>query len=316
VPVGHGVAAAAPTVRVAASPPSATVDPRDAAVREMTAQVQAEVAASARQRAVPVNLSPPLVRAPADKAEVFRNGCLRSWLELGQPPCVSGDPSSATTVALVGDSHAAMWTPALESLARQRQWRLETLTKVTCPPLDNLALISPYLGREYTECEQWRGQVVERLRVEHPRLVVLGMSRRYGGDFRFTVYSRPWLDSLTRMVARLRSTGAAVLVLGPVPDPHSTVPTCLSAQLGDATVCSPPRSTALNDAGITAEAAATRAGDGRYAEVSTLFCTADRCPVIVGNALVYRDDNHLTIQYTQTLAPVLGALIDQERPPG
>jgi hypothetical protein len=115
-------------------------------------------------------------------------------------------------VTLVGDSHASMWTPAFESLAEQRHWRLESLGKVTCPLLD-LPLTSPYLGREYTECERWRGEILARLQAEHPRLVVLSMSRRYGEDFGFSVYRRAWLDSLTRTVARLRSTGAVVLVL-------------------------------------------------------------------------------------------------------
>jgi peptidoglycan/LPS O-acetylase OafA/YrhL len=309
VPVGHGPAAAAPTVRTPPPPGSPTVEPHDAAVQQVIAQVQAAVAASARLQAVPANLSPPLADAPADKPGVFLNGCVRSWLDVGQPTCVSGDPSSTTTVALVGDSHAAMWNPAFESLAEQRHWRLETLGKVTCPLLD-LPLTSPYLGREYTECEQWRGEILARLQADHPRLVVLSMSRRYGADFRFAVYGRPWLDSLTRIVAQVRSTGAVVLVLGPIPDPHSTVPTCLSAHLDEATACSPPRSVAVNDVGIAAEAAATATGGGQYADLTALFCTADRCPVIVGNALVYRDDNHLTTGYAQILAPVVGALAD------
>jgi hypothetical protein len=112
-------------------------------------------------------------------------------------------------------------------------------------------------------------------------------------------------------VAQLRSTGSAVLVLGAIPDPHSTVPTCLSAHLADAGACSPARSVAVNDAGIAAEKAATTAAGGRFADLTPLFCTAARCPVIVGNDLVYRDDNHVTIAYAQALAPVIGALADQ-----
>jgi hypothetical protein len=141
---------------------------------------------------------------------------------------------------------------------------------------------------------------------------MLGMSRRYGGDFRFAVFGRPWLDGLTRMVGWLRSTGAEVLVLGPVPDPRLTVPTCLSAHLDDATACAPARSVAVNGAGVVAEAAATAAGGGQYADLTALLCTADRCPVVVvGNTLVYRDDNHLTIGYAQLLAPVVGTLADR-----
>ena len=58
------------------------------------------------------------------------------------------------------------------------------------------------------------------------------------------------------------------------------------------------------------EAAATAAGGGQYAELSDLFCTADRCPVIVGNTLVYRDDNHVTTEYAQVLAPLLAEHVE------
>ncbi len=33
--------------------------------------------------------------------------------------------------------------------------------------------------------------------------------------------------------------------------------------------------------------------------------------MIIGNELVYRDDNHVTIEYAQTLGPVLGAMTDR-----
>jgi hypothetical protein len=259
---------------------------------------------------VPSNLTPSLGDAPGDKAAVFNNGCVRSWRDVGQAECASGDTDSATTVALVGDSHAAMWNPAFEPIAAARHWRLETMAKVTCPLLD-LPITSPYLGREYTECEQWRGQVLARLRTERPRLIVMDMSRRYGGDFGFVSYDRAWLDALARMVAQLRAIGSAVLVLGPIPDPHTTVPTCLSEHTGDASACTPARPIAVNDSGITAEQAAATAGGGHYADLTSLFCTPIRCPFIVGDTLVYRDDNHLTVSYARTLAPVIGTLTDR-----
>jgi len=311
VPAGHG--AAAPRANIVAVPPTTiapAMSPEEAAVQHAFAQARDAVAASAGLRAVPSNLDPPLAKAPADKAAVFVNGCVRSWREIGQGECATGDIASPTTVALVGDSHAAMWNPAFQHLAEQRHWRLETLAKVTCP-LQDLHITSPYLGREYTECEQWRAQIVNRLKAEHPRLVVLDMSRRYGADFGFTSYDPAWIDTLGRTVAQLRSIGAAVLVLGPVPDPGSSVPTCLSGHVDDATACAPARPVAVDDGGVSAERAATTAGGGHYADLTDLFCTADRCPVIVGNTLVFRDDNHVTTEYAQLLTPVFGALADR-----
>jgi SGNH domain (fused to AT3 domains) len=89
------------------------------------------------------------------------------------------------------------------------------------------------------------------------------------------------------------------------------VPICLSSHLDDATACSPSKSTAVNPRGIAAESAATTAGGGQYADLTELFCTDDRCPVIVGNTLVYVDDGHLTFEYSRLLAPAIGALADQ-----
>jgi peptidoglycan/LPS O-acetylase OafA/YrhL len=310
VPVGHGVAA--PKANIVAVPPAnvPAVSPQEAAVNQAYAQVRDAVVASAGLQAVPSNLDPPLAKAPADKAAVFVNGCMRSWRDLGQSECATGDTASPMTVALVGDSHAAMWEPAFQQVAEQRHWRLETLAKVTCP-LQELNITSPYLGREYTECEQWRGQIVDRLKAEHPRLVVLDMSRRYGADFGFVSYDPAWIDTLGRSVAQLRNSGATVLVLGPAPDPHGSVPACLSGHIDDATACAPTRPVAVNAGGIGAERAATNAAGGQYADLTDLFCTPDRCPMIVGNTLVFRDDNHVTTEYAQLLTPVIGALADR-----
>ena len=310
-PVGHGTAA--PTANIVALPATsgpASPTPQEAALQQAIGQVRGALAASEGLRAVPSNLEPSLASAPADKAAVFVNGCVRSWREVGQSECATGDTASPTTVALIGDSHAAMWNPAFERVAEQRHWRLETLTKVTCP-LQELPIVSPYLGREYTECEQWRGQIMARVKAEHPRLVVLDMSRRYGADFGFTSYDPAWVATLADTVKQLRGVGSTVLVLGPVADPHSSVPACLSTHLDDATACAPARSVAVNDGGIAAERAATNAAGGRYADLTDLFCAPEACPVIVGNTLVFRDDNHVTTEYAQLLTPVLAALADR-----
>jgi peptidoglycan/LPS O-acetylase OafA/YrhL len=310
LPVGRGPAAPALTVTAAPLPAGHNVDPYDAAVHRAYTQVQAAVTASAELKAVPSNLGPPLADASGDRAAILLNGCLRSFFQVSQGECATGDTASTKTVTLVGDSHATMWSPALQRVAEQRHWRLETMGKEACP-LMNLPIRYPLLRREYAECEQWRGQIIARLQAEHPQLVVLSMSRLYGADYGFRSYDPAWIDGLKLLVTQLRATGAKVLVLGPIPGPPPMVPTCLSGHLDDATACSPPRSTAVNESGIAAESAGTKAGGGHYADVTELFCTADRCPVIVGNTLVYRDDNHLTMQYARVLAPVVGALADR-----
>lgn len=310
-PVGYGKPASPLFVGVTDVPAGSSINTYDAAVSDAFTQVQAAVSASANLKAVPSNLSPPLNQAAAEGKTVLLNGCKPIGLQVERPECIAGDTASTTSVALVGDSNAAMWNPAFLHLANQRHWRLETLAKGACPMLD-LPIQSPVLRREFTECEEWRDQMIIRLRAERPNLIVLSVMRRYGDANGFAVdfnsYDAAWLGGLNRLVRELRDTGAGVLVLGPIPDPQSSVPTCLSGHIDDARACSPLRSKAVNQAGIHAENAATVAAGGHYIDLTDLFCTADRCPVIVGNALVYLDQNHVTNQYSEALAPVMGAL--------
>src|SRR5262249_45235747 len=160
----------------------------------------------------------------------------------------------------------------------------------------------------------WRHQIVSRLEAERPRLIVLSLWHGYGTTESlsgYQSYDAAWIDSLARLVQRLRATGARLLVLGPIPDPHFHVPACLSAYLDDVSACTPTRSAAVNESGIAAEAAAVTAGGGQYVDTSDLFCTAQRCPVIVGNTLVYLDENHMSQTYARALAPVAEALADR-----
>src|SRR3954447_7325097 len=42
---------------------------------------------------------------------------------------------------------------------------------------------------------------------------------------------------------------------------------------------------------------------GTYADLTDLFCTQVECPLVVGNTLVFRDDNHLTVEYASRAGP-------------
>ena len=313
-PVGTGTPAT--PLRIAAMPVAAGSDlaTSDAAVQHAFAQVLAAVVASADLKAVPSNLEPPLSEAAAEDKATHLDGCLRLAFSRGsQPDCISGDTASTTTVALVGDSHAAMWHPAFQTVAEERHWRLQFVGMAGCPVID-VPVTNPQLHREYTECEDWRRQAIARLQESHPRLVVVSMWRGYGsGTFLSSTpaYGPVWLASLTSLVQQLRAGGAQVLVLGPIPDPRTVVPICLSSHLDDATACAPSRSSAINQEGISGEAAATESGGGYYSDLTDLFCTDSRCPAIIGNMLVYFDWNHLSVEYSRALAPVMAALTDR-----
>jgi hypothetical protein len=198
----------------------------------------------------------------------------------------------------------------MDQIARRRHWRLRTLAKVTCPPLD-LPIHLPYLHREYTECELWRRTAVTALRAQRPHLVVLDMRRFYDRpSWWVQSYDQRWLRALSRMVGTLQSAGSAVLVLGPLPEPGGDVPSCVSAHPTSLAACNAPRARALDPVGIAAERAATEAGGGHYLDLTPLFCGPTHCPVVVADKLVYVDNDHLTTTYVRWLAPVLAAALD------
>lgn len=309
-PVGRGEAVPPMEIVVPAASAGQSIGTQDDEVEQAYAQVQAAVAAGLETTAVPSNLTPSIADAAADLEVLYSKGCMLKLFEVRQPECLSGDTASSTTVALIGDSHAAMWSSAFQLAAERMHWRLETLTKANCPVMD-LTITNPLRRLASADCLRWREDIVTRLKNDPPKLVVMDAWRGYGSGHTwlsgFTSYDPTWLDSMKRIVAQLRGYGSKVLVLGPIPE-MGAASICLSGHLDDAAACSRPTSAAVNASGIAAEAAAVRAGGGEYLDVTKLFCTADRCPGIVGNTLVYFDWTHMSSAYSSELAPVVGAL--------
>ncbi len=280
-------------------------------------QVAAALARSAALMEVPGNLDPPLSEAGADGEPLFSDGCLLGFTEVQAAPCVFGDPGSATTMVLFGDSHAAMWFPAADAVAKARHWRLLVWAKATCPPVD-VTIVSPDLGRTYSECDEWRTEVTSLIVAARPALVVLGIAPNYDPLYDITQDGAQWLAGLSRSVTALQASGAKVLVLGPVESPDWVVPDCLSAHLDDVRACdvAPTESHAgpglvgYDNADIRAEQNAVGRAGGTFVNVKPWFCAAGTCPVIVGNLLVFWDNSHITAAYAAFLAPLVTDEVD------
>ncbi len=147
---------------------SLAVEHRPGAAPSGHRRLHEQVARSVTVQDVPANLEPSLPDADADEPPVFVDGCLDSYTDTSLQPCTFGDTSSSTTVVLFGDSHAAMWFPAVDQAAQQFGWKLITWTKATCPPFP-LPIFSPVLGRTFTECDEWRADVLDQIAAIHPR---------------------------------------------------------------------------------------------------------------------------------------------------
>jgi peptidoglycan/LPS O-acetylase OafA/YrhL len=290
--------------------PHAASNPVLALLTEATTAVQAQVARSISEQNVPANLEPTLTGARTDEPPVFVDGCMDGYTDTSLLHCTFAATTATTTVVLFGDSHAAMWFPAVDHAASQYGWRLVTWTKATCPPFP-VPIFSPVLGRTFTECDEWRAEVLRELTAMHPALVILGVARHYTDIYNFTPYSAVWLAGLGQEVSAIRSTGAQVMVMGPIPKPPFDVPGCLSAHMTDAAACTVPLSTGIDSNGMAAERAVVERNGGTYVVTQPWLCAGSSCAVMVDNLVVYRDDNHLTQAYADFLAPVVGPTMQE-----
>jgi peptidoglycan/LPS O-acetylase OafA/YrhL len=269
-------------------------------------QIDAKLAAALRVSSMPVNVQPPLDGAAGDKALPFLDGCDNTYTDAVVHECAYAATESRTTIVLFGDSHATQYFPAFDFIAEVRHWRLVVLSKTTCPPFE-LTVFSPVLDRTYSECDNWREAAFARIARERPALVVLGAARHYDPSYHFAVYGTEWLTGLQKSVARIRGMGVPVMVLGPTPKPPFDVPSCVSAHLNDLQACATPLSVAVNGQGRRTEGTVAERAGARYVDVARWMCFHESCPPIVGNLLVYRDDNHLTTGYAAWLTAVIDA---------
>lgn len=319
LPVAPGPAAAPLGFDAAPTPPGSPLEAYDSAVQNVFAQVNSAVTAAVGVTTVPSNLTPPLTGTAAEITTLDAGGCMRSRpLDSSQPECVTGNRSSPTTIALIGDSHASMWRPAVQQAVDQRGWRMLLMSKISCPIVD-LPLTEHLNGwSEWLQpCAQWRSGIMARLRAERPQLVIVAALRGYGSQGigiwdkpGFEPFNPGWVDGLARLVAELRSYGSKVLVLGPEPKLPTVAPNCLSAHMENAQACDATWPVG-NDAGIESESSVVVGNGGQYANTKDLFCSGNQCPAVVGNTMVFYDASHISSKYSLAMGPAIGALMDR-----
>ncbi|MFD0581153.1 acyltransferase family protein [Dactylosporangium darangshiense] len=280
-----------------------------ATASDPAAQLAKLIADSTGTAALPGNLTPGLAAVAKDSPAIYANGCHLSFTATKNPECAYGDTASKTTVALVGDSHAAQWFPAFELIAQQRHWRLVVHTKSACPAASVLVYQSA-LNRAYNECVQWRDQTLDSIRAAKPAMVVLTNNGTDTGGLvdKPADPDKAWTDAWVASLRKVKQDGTKLIVLSDTPYPKSNVPDCVSQHADDLAECVRDADTALVLPKRRQMIATAAAAEGATViDPTAWFCTARTCPVVVGNILVYRDDNHMTTKYATMLAPVLGA---------
>lgn len=267
--------------------------------------VQAIVEA-ASMTGLPGNLTPGLQRALSDMPIIYNNNCHAGFSAVRPKNCVFGNETSPVVVGLYGDSHAAQWFPAFEKVAIKRNWKLITYTKRGCPPAE-IPTFSSVLGKVYKECTPWRRNVLDQMVTDGVQVVfVAQFERLLSASTRKPMWQKEWREGLQGTVTELESRGIKPVLMEDTPYPGQDVPTCLSRSYTNIQQCSPSVSVAYRDDMNEMLVDFDRAGQ-QVLWVRNWFCITTSCPTVVGNVLVYRDDNHMTVSFASLIAPLLDA---------
>lgn len=309
---GGGVSPTPPAPPADSVPPPAPVDSTLTA-----AQLATYLRDAALITDVPADLTPPPYNNGTWGTLILHNGCQLSAIRAAKSkPCVYGDPTSHTSVALFGDSHAGTWFPALEQISKQMHWRLLIFTKAGC---------SPPVVRLYRKCDVWRKNTEAQIASIHPAIVFVSWARWLEAKAKPergvpTGYGSAWQNGVAAIFQFLRQNSGRVIFISDVPTFDFGAADCVSSHMTDVQVCNnTPRRKAIVLAKVRAEEfhLATQMHVDSIDPIPW-FCTTTVCPVVVRNFLLYYDSAHMTPAWSRFIAPVLMTKITSilASPPG
>ena len=224
--------------------------------------------------------------------------------------CSFGLPAAQATqtLALIGDSHATHWRPALDLVARAEGWHVENLTRTSCPfstaPIDK----SKTLRRE---CAQRNSAVPAWLR-SHPEISTVFVA----GNAAVRVFGANGKDRFRRALAGYRETFASlpdsvkhiVVIRDSIKSKSATadcVRTAIRRHQRAGVVCALPREKLRRDDAAAAAARELGPPRAQVIDLTSFQCSARFCFPVVGGVLVHKDIDHITRTFAETLAPYL-----------
>ena len=245
--------------------------------------------------------------AAQDKPQVYQDGCWNERPYDTRRTCTYGPAEAGTRVALLGNSHAGQWFPALDEVATDRGWQVTTYLTSVCYPVDiPLAFLDP---KDAEGCSGWTDWALAQVESGGYDLVV--MSARTDQPLSNVARADQETEAraaYARVLERITAAGAAVLVMRDTPGAGVSVPGCVAvSRTAD---CTRPRAEAIEVDPLAEAAAADLSGRVTVVDVGDVFCDAEVCHGVVGGVIAYFDHGHMTATFARTLAPRLAVGMD------
>lgn len=237
--------------------------------------------------------------------------CL-TWFDQEWLSCDLGDPEgSAGTIALVGDSHAASLTNPMGDYFADKGWRVVSFTRYGCPALSATAFgLAGQAPAAEEACAAWTQRVTDELVKRSDIDVAVYTSFEQG-------YSYPEIDGAVQLTAEnieetlatVAASGKDVVLLRDFPATSLVdIPTCVASSTSPKTDCSVDLATAF-PATPQSTAVAVLGDRIRTIDMREASCDDSRCYSLVGDVIMYADNNHVSQTFAQSLMPFLGPRI-------
>ncbi|PRZ03042.1 peptidoglycan/LPS O-acetylase OafA/YrhL [Isoptericola sp. CG 20/1183] len=299
---------------------TASAAERDALAEARTAVAQAAPCVGAEVVRDDDCADPGLLLGPTaaaqDKPVVYADGCWNNAPFTTRNTCTYGPGTTDDTegtegptarLALVGNSHAGHWVPALEDAIATDGWQLDTYLQSVCYTVD--APIE-FPGEGVSEaCQATNRWAVGSIVAGGYDLAIMSdrTDQHLAGVPR-EQQDAAAEDAYRETLATFTDAGIPVLVLRDTPAMPENVPDCLAQHAGDPDACGAPPAQALEPDPLAAAARADTTGLVSVTSVDHLMCD-EICHPVVGGITAYFDHGHLTATFARTLAPeVTGAV--------
>jgi peptidoglycan/LPS O-acetylase OafA/YrhL len=224
--------------------------------------------------------------------------------------CLYGDRSRPPTLALWGDSHAAVYAVMLGELAAKREQSIVTFTMPSCPPLDGWALPDQSW---HDNCIAFQRRAMQRI-LASPSIHSVLLAARFKGY----PIDRP--DSgfgigLRATIARLLSAGKRVFIIYPAPELGEHVPLAMSRALlagQPLTDRTQPIAEFLHDFGREFAFLDALRATGTVAAIKPhqQLCDHQRCFFYRDATVLYYDEHHLSLSGTRQLKALFEPILD------
>jgi peptidoglycan/LPS O-acetylase OafA/YrhL len=227
--------------------------------------------------------------------------------------CVHGDPNGSRSLVVYGDSHAAMWVPALDVIGKEAGWKVIQLTKPACQAPD-FPRYSGTLKREYTECASYREFALGQIAIIKPDLVLISSAFK---DTELWRDGKPttdgvedaWANGLKSIIRQITPNSGRIIVIGDMAYPAEPGIDCLTEHDGHVPPCNTERVDAVYAEHNAREREVAEASGAQYIDTIPWFCTESVCPAVIAGLTTHRDAYHVAENYVVWLAGVLGESI-------